>query len=195
MVLGLCALLAAAFTLLDLFTAKYPATWKMLAKRGGPYLYAAIYGALAGGVLLLFGAAIHITAPAGVPQELIDAPWTKAVVLGMFTRSVMQMTLLTLGTTPLGLKTLTLLFEPFFLRSFLLAEFKDVRAYILPAAAKATDLAQVKATIRANTPPALPDDERGAFLAAVDKEDNVVSAMERYLRFVGMDLFDTTFPR
>lgn len=194
MAVGLCVLLAGAFTLLDLFTAKYPTTWGMLAKRGGPYLYAAIYGLLAGGILFLFGGAIHITAPSGVPQELMDSPWTKAVALGIFTRSVMQMTLITMGTTPLGLKTLTLLFEPFFLRSFLLAEFRDVRAYVSPSAAKATDLATVKATIRANTPPALPEDERGAFLASIDKEETVLSAMERYLRFVGTDLFDATFP-
>ena len=195
MAIALCFVLAFAATLLDLFTSRYPATWKMLAKRVGPYIYAAIYGLLASGALLFFGASIKITAMAGVPQEVMDSPWTKTVAVGLFTRAIMQMTVLTVGAMPVGLKTFTLLFEPFFLRTFLFAEFKDVRAYVSPIAVKYPNLADVKAKIKANTPPSLPEDERGAFSAAIDKEDNVLSTMERFLRFVGTDLFDTTFPK
>lgn len=189
-----CFTLATFITLLDLFTAKYPATWRMLAKHGGPYLYAVIYGALAAGALALFGDAIKITAPVGVRQDLVDSPWTKAVLVGVFTKSIMQMTLLTMGPTPIGLKTFTLLFEPFFLRSFLLAEFREVRAYVTPRAAKYPELTGVKTKIKDNTPTALPDEERAAFQAAVEKEDTALGAMERFLRFVGVDLFNSTFP-
>lgn len=96
---------------------------------------------------------------------------------------------------PIGFQTIVQLFEPYLLRLILLDEFNSVRNYVTPVANKYTSLDTVKAMIKQNIPPSLSAQERAAFENEIDKEVQVLGAMERFLRFLGRGTFGRVFPK
>jgi len=128
----------------------------------------------------------------------LSAPWFQAVAIGISVKSLMHINLFNVTTNgqshPIGIETITQLFEPHLLRSVMFCEFTAVRAFIQPFQQAYPDLTNVKTTLSNNVPAALPQSEIEAFRADLDKSLNVQDAMALGLRFVGRETFTQNFP-
>lgn len=193
----LAFVIAAAISVSELITAKYPRTFFLLRKNHKLYLYALTYGAVAFGIML--GLRALVTAETVKLEGLgLSLPWVQAIAVGLTTKAFLHINLfnVTVGSQPMpvGLETLVQLFEPALLRTILLDEFNAVRNYAQPHADKHSNLPDDKGKIKRNIPSTLPAQERAAFESDLDKTDTVIDAMELFLRFVGRATFNRVFP-
>jgi hypothetical protein len=194
---GLAFFVATFLSGLDLLTASYPRTYFLLFRSGALWGYAIIYGFIA--ALLTFGAD-YLVASGKLKLEgmILGAKWFRAVAIGISIKSLLHINLFNVTTgsqsVPIGIETLTKIFEPQLLRAIVFDEFNAVRNYLQPYCQKYTNLDNVKATIAANVPPTLPKQESQAFETELAKAVNVLEAMERGLRFLGRKTFRRIFP-
>jgi hypothetical protein len=180
----------------DLLTAEYNTTmWFVLRKSAAFYLYTLIYGAISGLAFMIFP---HFVSLRMVDAQMPGSPWIWAILTGIFTRSLLQLNLFSIGTGPttmkVGLRSLVNLFEPKLLRDILLDEFNAVRAFVTTRVDTHTDLTSVKERIEQAIPDTLPEPEKQAFLRELAQPTTVTEAMEKFLRFVGRGDFVLTFP-
>ena len=189
-------LIAAVFAALELMTSKYPRTIFLVKKCRYLYLYVAIYGLVSFGALLglnLLVEAKKITLE-GIGLQNI---WVKSTIVGLSTKAFLHISLYSLSvggkTFPLGTETIVQAFEPWLLEEIFLFEFNAVSDFISPRAARYSDLATAKTTIKGNLPASLTGPERIGFEADVDAKTSVPSAMEVYLRRFGKRNFTRVF--
>lgn len=193
----LAFLIASLLVSVELLTSKYPRTFFLLKRCWAIYAYALIYGAIG------FGAALGLTsliqAEAIKVEGLgLSSPWVQSLAIGLTIRAFLHIRLFSVGvggqSFPVGVETLVQLFEPWLLRTIEVEQFNAARDFIAPRAKKYTDLADVKARIRAGIPQSLPSQEKTAFLADVERATAVLDALELYLSFLGRRSFDRVFP-
>jgi hypothetical protein len=193
----LAFLIAAAISITELVTAKYPRTFFLVVRERPLYLYGLIYGIVAAAVFVGLDALIaskQLTVQGlGLSNRAV-----RAILVGLTTKALMHINLWNVGTgsrsMPVGIATLVQLFEPQLLRTLELNEFNRVRLFLAPRAGAYPDLATVRTDILGNIPPTLPAEERGAFENEVTKATTVTAAMELLLRFLGRKTFDRVFP-
>ncbi len=182
-----------AFTLVELVTSKYSRTFFAVKRLRAFYVYGAIYGLIALFVTLAYsvlaeGGAIKLE---GIG---IGNSWTRAVLLGLSTKALMHIRLISVNTFPVGIETLVMVFEPWLLGTIIREEFNGVRAVIDPRAQKYPDLVDDKTRILNYLATGLPADELKTFKRDLDATTTVEDAMELYLRFMGKHSFDHVFP-
>ena len=193
-VLAFCV--ATFLSLLELVTSKYQQTSFLLRKSVAFYLYGIIYGLLALGATLGLGA---LSAAGTFKLEGLGMSnvWMRAIAIGISFKALLHIRLFSVttgsGAFPIGVETLVQFFEPPLTRRILLDQFNAMQAFIDPRAKKYNVLAKVKGDISDNVP-ALPAQERTAFLADVEKAATVTEAMRLYLALVGRPGFDRVFP-
>src|SRR6476620_2494932 len=183
---GLAFLVAALLSSIELITAKYPRTWFLLRKCKSLWFYALIYGCIGGAAMfwlkdLVAGGKVQL-------QGLfLSAPWFQAVAIGISVKSLLHINLFNITkngqSVPIGLETITQLFEPHLLRGVMFDEFNAVRSFVQPFQQAYPNLTDVRTTLSNNVPNTLPQPEIEAFRADLDKAVNVQEAMERGLRF------------
>ena len=194
---GLAFVVGAFFSSFELITASYPRTFPLLFRSRALWGYALIYGTI--GACLAFGADYLVSSgKLKLEGVILSAKWFRAVAIGISIKSLLHINLFNVAagsqSVPIGIETLTKIFEPQLLRAIIFDEFEEVRRYVEPYSQKHTDLATVKATIAKNVPPTLPTQESQAFETELAKTTNVVEAMERGLRFLGRKTFKRIFP-
>ena len=127
----------------------------------------------------------------------LSAPWFQAVAIGISVKSLMHINLFNVTTNgqshPIGIETITQLFEPHLLRGVMFYEFNAVRSFVQTFQQAYPNLTDVRTTLSNNVPNTLPQPEIEAFRADLDKAVNVQEAMERGLRFVGRQTFTRIF--
>jgi hypothetical protein len=127
-----------------------------------------------------------------------DRKWVQALIVGLTTKSLLQVNVFTLRvgpqTVPLGMATFLQPIEPPLTKKILLHEFLAVRRYVMTHAPRYPDLTKVKADILAAVPPGWPDDEKKALIRDVESAASVEAAMTLMLRALGRDAFAGTFP-
>jgi hypothetical protein len=194
---GLGFFVAAFLSGLELLTASYPRTYFLVFRSGALWGYAIVYGVIA--ALLTFGAD-YLIASGKLKLEgmILGANWFRAVAIGISVKSLLHINLFNITTgsqsVPIGIETLTKLFEPQLLRAIVFDEFNAVRRYLEPYCQRYTTLQNVKSTIGENVPPTLPIQESQAFETELAKAATVMEAMERGLRFLGRKTFKRIFP-
>jgi hypothetical protein len=194
---GLAFIVAAVLSGLELVTASYPRTYFLVFRSRSLWGYAIIYGVIAGCVTL---GADYLVNSGKLKLEglILGSKWFRAVVIGISIKSLLHINLfnITAGSTtvPVGIETLTKIFEPQLLRALVFDEFNAVRHYLASYCQKYTDLQAVKTTISTNVPPTLPTQESQAFETELTKATTVIEAMERGLRFLGRKTFNRIFP-
>jgi hypothetical protein len=92
------------------------------------------------------------------------------------------------------METIVQIFEPWLLKSVDIDEFNGVRTFLDEKVRKYTDLDEVQTMIKENVSQKLPDVEKMALIADVDKASSVMQAMELYLGFLGKGSFNRIFP-
>ena len=195
---ALAFVVAALISSVELITANYPRTYFLvLRKSRALFYYALIYGLLA---FIITLAADYLVAAGKLKLEgmIVGAKWFRAVAIGIAVKSLLHINLfnITTGsqTLPIGIETITKIFEPPLIRRIIFDEFDAVRTFLAPYIAKYSNLTDVKALIAANVPPTLPPQESQAFETELNKAANVTQAMERGLRFLGRQTFVRIFP-
>jgi hypothetical protein len=191
----LAILIGAVSAVADLLTSDYNTTMSFVLRRSiALYSYALIHGVISGVAFMIFP---HFVSFRIVDDRISRSPWIWALVAGIFTRSLLQLNLFTIGTGPttikVGLRSLVNLFEPKLLRDILLDEFNAVRAFVKPYANAYSDLVSVKERIEQAVPNTLSEPEKQAFLSELQHVTNVTEAMEKFLRFAGRADLAITF--
>lgn len=141
--------IAAGVTFLELVTSKYPRTLFLAATSPSLYVYACIYG--------LFGVAMHLAYPfvlaTGVPDEVHVAgappsvvpwssnPWLRAGLIGLTLKALLHVRIFEIKinsgkSVPIGIETLTQLFEPLLLRNIEIDHWMALARFVEPAATK-----------------------------------------------------------
>ena len=193
----LAFLIASIIASLELITSKYPRTFFLLKNSRALYLYAFIYGAIGGGVLLGLQSLIDAKLVKLEGLGLSNA-WVQALVVGLSVKAFLHIRLFSVNVAqqsfPVGVETIVQLFEPWLLRTIELDHFNAGRNFVGSRAAKFPDPNSVKNTIKANVPPTFSSPEKAAFSADVDKATTVVEMMELFLGFLGRGSFDRVFP-
>ena len=183
----------ALFTWLELVTSKYPRTFFLLNRCGALWTYVLIYAALGFVIVMLFDYFNVALEGPGVSN-----PWVRAVLVGISIKAFFHIRLFSVGAGPqafpVGIETIVQMFEPQLLRAVEVYQFEASKDFIGTRATKHTDLASVKTTIQNNLPGTLPEVERAAFLADVERARTVGEAMDLYLAFLGRRSFDRRFP-
>ncbi len=196
----LAFVVASIFTAIELLTTDYPRTYFVFTPSNGLalYGYSAIYGAIAFGVVLGLDG---LTAAGFVQIEGFGVGnlWVRAIIVGLSVKAFLHIRLVSVNTGgpqpfPIGLETLVQIFEPWLLRTIYLDEWNGVRAYVTPRAQQYTDLEEARQRIAQNLPERLGEAERAAFLADMDQAQTVQVLMSRYLRLLGRETFNGTFP-
>jgi hypothetical protein len=196
----LAFVIASGVTALELVTSKYPRTVFVLApskKSWALYAYSLTYGAIAALITATIGAlsAAEIVRLEGLG---LSNPWVQAAYVGLTTKAFLHIRLFTttIGShsVPIGIETVVQLFEPWLLRTIEIAEFNGVREFLTPRTRIYPDLKKVREDIKDNVPETLPEQERIAFLSDIDEAEDVMRAMELYLKFLGRASFDRVFP-
>lgn len=183
----------ALFTWLELVTSKYPRTFFLLKRCWALWAYVLIYAGLGFVVVIAFD---HFRVTLEGPG--VSDPWVRAALVGISIRAFFHIRLFSVGAGPqafpVGIETIVQMFEPQLLRAIEVYQFEASKDFIGTRATKYTDLAAVKTTIRDNLPGTLPQAERAAFLADVERAHSVGEAMDLYLSFLGKRSFDRRFP-
>jgi hypothetical protein len=195
---GLLAFLTAfVVVIIELLTSNYPRTSFVLRKEKALYLYGAIYGLIALGVVLSFNA---LTKAKTITVEGLglSSPYIRAILTGISVKALLHINLFTVKTgsqsTPIGLETIVQLFEPALLRSILLIEFNGVRNFIKPYTRTHQDLASNKRAVKDNIPQSLSREEIAALEKDVDTADDVTELFELVIRNLGRNTLDRIFP-
>ena len=190
-------LIGFVIALAELITSKYPRTFFVLEKCWKIYVYSLIYGAISFFLMLsiksLIGAKIvELSGP------YISNVWVQAVIVGIVTKALLHIRLFSVGinsrSIPIGIETLILLFEPWFLREIMLDEFNGIRDFIENAQTHYNNLDKVKEKIKQNIPSKLPRNEKYAFLSDLSEKERVADAMEHFLQNFGKSSFERVFP-
>src|SRR5438093_8324382 len=140
---GLAFIIAAFFTGLELLTASYPRTYFLVFRSRALWIYVVIYGFIA--AILTLGAD-QLVAAGKLKLEgfVVGAKWFRAVAIGIAVKSLLHINLFNFTTgsqsVPIGIETLTKIFEPHLLRALIFDEFNAVRHYLGPYSVKYTDL-------------------------------------------------------
>jgi hypothetical protein len=193
----LAFVLGATISCVELITTKYPRTSFLLSRSRSLYLYALLYGLIAAG--LMFGLN-SLTAKGIVKLEGLglDSAWTRAVIVGLGVKAFMHVNFVsvTVGkdVQPIGVETLTKLFEPTLLRNIDYDEWTGIDTFLQPRVTKYSDLAAVKNIAKASIPGAIPNAEREGFGIDVDHAATVRAVLELFLRFAGQKPFNHVFP-
>ena len=195
----LAFLIAFGISLAELVTADYPRTFFVLTPRQSPalYVYGAIYGAIAFGIVL----GLDALSDAGLVSlngTGLHNMWIRAIVVGLTVKAFLHIRLFSLNTGgpqsfPVGIETVTQLFEPWLLKTIFYDEFDGVRKCVKEPAKKYTDLEQVRRLVEENLPDNLDQKDRDAFISDVRQASTIQSVMMRYLSFVGKKTFKGTF--
>lgn len=194
----LAFVIAAALTWIEFRTSKYPNTGFLIRWSRPLWIYCGIYGLIAFGGFILFDWLARESGPLKIEGLGLTSPYVRAAVLGFSSKAIMQLNIFTVtsGSTsfPIGFQTVVQLFEPYLLRLVIFEEFNLVRKFVAPFANKYPNLNTVKTMIKDNIPQSLSTQERAAFENEIDKDTQVLGAMERFLRFLGKSTFERVFP-
>jgi len=196
---------ATVVTFLELVTSRYPRTVCLVTRSGSLYLYAVIYG--------LFGAVVNFAYPSLFPPSLPDTahsavgavstawnsnPWVRAAIIGFTIKAFLHVRFFELSTgpgktVPIGIETVTQLFEPLLLRNIKLDHWIALTQFLAPAVAKYPDLPRTRAQALAAIPMGFDTSERAAMAGDLDAAETVTDVLRVYLSNVGCKLFKNTF--
>jgi len=190
-------LLASAFTALTLLTTRYQHTYFLLLwppyRSWSLYVYSAIYGVIA--AVLTFVLSTLIARDILRVEGLgLDNPGIRAVYIGLFTKSLMDFSLFSVGEQRFGFASVVQTVEPTLTRNIDLAEDHWVKVYMADRVGRYTDLDEVRRRIIGEIPQSLPDQEKAAFELDISKMDSVPQAMRSTLRQFGKRSFERIFP-
>ncbi len=183
--------------LTELITSKYPRTFFVLKKSWKIYVYSIVYGAIGFFIMLSIKSLIDAQILTVTGLRVSDV-WVQSVIVGICTKAFLHIRLFNVGigskSIPIGIETLVLLFEPWFLRGIMLDEYNGIREFIQNTQTRFKNFDKVKKKIEQNIPAKLPKDERLAFLSDLDLMKTVPDAMELYLQNFGKRSFERVFP-
>jgi len=183
--------------LVELISSNYPRSFFVLGKSAALYIYSLIYGVISLVVMLGISA---LSAQGTIKLEGLGLSnlWIQAAAIGLTVRAFLHIRLVsvTVGSQsfPIGVETVVQIFEPWLLRTIQLDHFNALRAFIEARTQKYNDLADVKIRATGNVPKGLPEQERKAFIADIEKASSTPEIMELYLSFMGRGSFDRVFP-
>lgn len=193
----LAFLTAAIIVSLELITSQYPRTFMFVFKHWGVYVYAVIYGLIAFFSRLILGQLIT-SGDIQLSGIGISDPWVQSIVVGVSVKAFCQITLLTVkaGTesVPIGIKTITNIFEKWLLDTIERDNFSSVMTYLEPFLKRYTDLNVIKKNIISKIPAKLKKEEIVAFSQDINLADEAVKAMELGLNFLGKNIFEIALP-
>jgi hypothetical protein len=196
----LAFLLGSLVSYWNLVTSKYPRTHFLIRGYRPLKYYCGVYGISAIVIVLLVQVGALIV---NIPSlSSVLGRWVLAVLVGVFIKTFVETRLsitVTIGnrSVPIGIDTFVRLFEPRLLGYIHEHEFYKVREFLKPSEQQYTNLSDVKARILNALPPQEGEAfgaERKAFLLAINEAENIGLVMGKYLRHVGKQNFELTFP-
>lgn len=194
---GLAAVVAALITALELVTSKYPRTFRFIRGCWALWVYALIYGLLAGGAWLAIGP-LESSGEFHVSGALSKSPWLAAIGIGLSTKALLHINLFTVSSGgqsfPIGTESIVQVFEPWLLRTLLVHEYNAVLEFVRPFEGKYPILTDAKQRAIAHKPATLPNAESQAFEVDIDRCRSVHDVLDLYLRTFGARSFQNAFP-
>lgn len=195
-----CALLAggvaSVITLVELITSKYPHTYPWLWRCWPLWLYVAIYGVIAFG--LMFGVDYLISSRQITLQGLlIDSPWVQAIAIGITTKALMQITFFNVGglnPTPIGIASITQIFEPWLLERLQITVWIAVRESVQPHSRKFPDVQKVVEMIENKVPPSWSKEKSATVLAEMKALATSEEVMYLLVNYSGREMLQHVFP-
>jgi hypothetical protein len=195
---------AASVTWFELATSKYPRTLPLLRANTYLYVYAVIYGAFAAGVDIVYPLLFASPAPA-TPEitqgmaVLTANVWLRAALIGLTVKAFLHVRIFELTTGPgksfpIGIETVTQIFEPWLLREIGLKHWLVLTQFMAPAVAKYTDVTATRARAVAAIPSSFDATEKAALISDLNVAAAVKDLLLVYLNNVGCDVFRDTFP-
>lgn len=200
----LALLLASLFAALELITTKYPKTYFVFTLRNSLsfYGYSFIYG-LAALVITLVVDSSRLANETGISN-----PWIQAIIIGISLRAFLHLRLFTVPSQtpedptnkplPIGLETLTLLFEPLLLENISNDEDSGLDEFLQPYIEKYQNRADVKKNIMAHMPGRISQDNKRRVAFEGDLDDNLAKSIKDAMLFLlllaGRKNFKLAFP-
>ena len=194
----LAAGIAFLIVLVELITSEYRHTFVWTLRCWQLWLYAAVYAVIAYSLYSLLDD-LQSEKLVELSGSFIDLPWVQAVGIGVSTKALMQVTLFNVQTSgvstmPIGISTITQLFEPWFLERLKLKVWNKVREFIEPHAQKYNNPDTVLETIKDNFPPNWKREKKAAVLAELEQYNSPQTLMYFFVETAGKDTLVRAFP-
>jgi hypothetical protein len=193
---ALAGVVAFLVVVLELITSKYARTAKFAVTAWPLYVYGFIYA-----VIAAFAQAFSLAKINGgdaAQGAVVSNLWVQALIVGISVKAFLHIRLFSVGSGtgsfPVGIESLTQLFEPWLLNTLDLDHAVAKITYLQPKAAKYTDLAKVKADAIAGVPPFIDIKVCAGFATDVSRATTTLRVMELYVDLVGTKYFNLTFP-
>jgi hypothetical protein len=196
----LAGLIGASIAFVELVTTCYARTCGLfLGKTWAIWIFSAIYGVIAFGVMLSWDSLVH-DGVVGSNGFLAKSYWVRPILVGVCAKAFLHTRLVTIEVNgkpfPVGIETFVRIFEPWLLKTILLDEHAAVQTFLAEPLSRYNNLAEVKSIIKDNIPATLPWDERETVLSDLDKKQKTVrDAMAMFLRLYGPKVFNSAFCR
>ncbi len=194
------AIIAFLTTLLGLITSRYPRTYFLVAKCPSLYIYCLIYGIIGFVVTLGLDALIdaNLLEISGLGT---DNPWVRSIAIGISSKAFLNLELFSFSSTgsgttsPVGLKSLVAIFEPWLMESIELYEHSNMRE-LVGERAETIKISLSEAQDRAirDLPERILDKKVVTALKVdIQQKGSIEEVMELYLREFGRKNFDRVF--
>lgn len=193
-------LLASGITFLEILTSEYPRTFNFILTCWKLWVYALVYGIIAF-IVACFADQLIETGDLTISGFGTSNPWVRALAIGLAIKAVLHIRLFSVSiqgkvSTPIGLETILLLFEPWLLKGIKLHETVQISKYFDNWLQNhPLDLDQMRSRVAKNLQ-MLESEEKKALVRDINDSEIVTcerDLMYLYIKLFGKNLFEQIF--